>query len=82
MRNGSISPNTCQDVGVVAGVDGRSAAGPDNRSTMQARWNVSDGNHALDLDGRNAILSRTFATVPGKPTWSCLICPAILDHRL
>ena len=66
-----ISPNTCQDVGVVAGstaIPGWTITGQSIDYTGSP-WDASDGSHAVDLDGTNAVLSgveQVFATVPGK----------------
>jgi hypothetical protein len=66
-----ISPAACQDVDVVAGlgvIPGWDVFG-DSIDYLGPPWNVSDGFHAVDLDGSVALfsgVSQTFATKVGK----------------
>ena len=67
----SISPSTCQDVDVLAGstaIPGWTVFGV-SVDYMGSPWDVSNGLHAIDLDGRNATfsgISQTFATTLGQ----------------
>ena len=66
-----IAPASCQDVDVVAGslaIPGWTVFG-DSIDYLGQPWDVSDGMHAVDLDGRDALfsgVSQTFATQPGR----------------
>jgi choice-of-anchor C domain-containing protein len=67
----SISPSTCEDVDVVAGspaIPGWTVLGV-SIDYLGSPWDVSDGLHAIDLDGRDAVfsgVSQTFATTAGQ----------------
>jgi choice-of-anchor C domain-containing protein len=70
----SIAPHTCQDVDVAAGSSAipgwevfAAVGGVDYNGPP---WDVSDGVHAIDLDGRSALFAgvrQTFTTVAGRP---------------